>query len=375
MQLDAVTLRRLWPQAPAALVDDVAARSAAVFAKHGLTSALRVAHFMAQISHESGGGTITQESLDYTHAERIAAVWPTRFTAESAQACVRNPKALADKVYDGRMGNGPAPSDDGFNYRGRGLLQITGRDSYRQIGGLCGLPLEDKPELAYSPLYTLEVAATEFVELGCLPFCDADNLNAVTRRVNGGYTGLAERKAWLARWKAVMSSFSTSNEDEKTDTPIPVPEPEPAESKHSDQINGNVKPETPPPAQAAPAPVSPAPPATQAALPPPPIPSLPRGSDEVLPPGVDTPGKTMAASKTGGAAVTVGAGGIIATVQAAHEAAGPLKDAKQDLQDLGILDMLIAGSHFPMFWVGLAIAGLAGFIWWDRKKRLEADHV
>lgn len=325
MQVDAGTLRRLWPQAPAGLVDAVAARSAAVFAKHGITTPLRAAHFMAQISHESGGGTITEESLTYTHAERIAEVWPTRFTAASAAPYVRNPKALADKVYDGRMDNAPAPSDDGFNYRGRGLLQITGRESYREIGTLCGLPLEDKPELAYAPTTTLEVAAAEFDKLGCLPFCDADNINAVTRRVNGGYTGLASRQHWYELWLPVI---------------------------------GHEAPETVPVPEARPAP-----------------PSLPRGSDEVLPPGVETPGKTMTTSKTGGAAVTVGAGGIVATVQAAHEAAGPLKDAKQDLQDLGILDFLAAYAHSPAFLVGLVIVAAAAFIWFDRRKRLQADHV
>jgi putative chitinase len=341
MQVDASTLRRLWPHAPQPLVDAVAARSAAVFEKHAITTPLRAAHFMAQISHESGGGTITEESLTYTHAERIAAVWPTRFTAASAQPYVRNPSKLACAVYDGRMGNGAAPSTDGYDYRGRGLLQITGRDSYREIGALCGLPLEDKPELAYAPTTTLEVAAAEFQKLGCLPFCDQDNVKAVTRRVNGGYTGLADRQDWLARWKEIPFGGMLEHAVGADRAP------EPAETA----------------------------PAVAENAPPPPPPSLPRGSDEVLPPGVETPGKTMTTSKTGGAAVTVGAGGVIATVQAAHEAAGPLKDAKQDLQDLGIFDWLIAYAHSPAFLAGLVIVAAAAFIWFDRRKRLQADHV
>jgi putative chitinase len=338
MQIDAATLRRLWPHAPQTLVDAVAARSAAVFAKHGLTSELRVAHFLAQISHESGGGTITEESLTYTHAERIAAVWPTRFTAESAQAYVRNPTKLACAVYDGRMGNGPSPSTDGYNYRGRGLLQITGRDSYREIGSLCGLPLEAKPELAYAPTTTLEVAAAEFEKLGCLPFCDADNLNAVTRRVNGGYTGLAERKAWLAKWKVV--DFASANSSESPESPPQLkPAPEAAPGLR-------------------PTVADPQAPATQAAPPPPPAPSLPRGSDEVLPPGVDAPGKTMASSKTGWAAVI----GIATT------AASTLGQAVEQLKPL------LADPH-TIALVFIIAAGAGAFVWFDRHKRLQADHV
>lgn len=250
--LDALTLRRLWPRAPQPIIDAVSAHAPAVFAKYGLGSRLRVVHFMAQISHESGGGTITAENLNYASAERIAAVWPRRFTPASAAPYAHNPQKLADAVYNGRMGNAPG-SEDGFNYRGRGLLQITGRDSYREIGALIGLPLEARPDLAFAPSVALEIAAAEFCKLGCLPFCDADNVEAVTRRVNGGYTGLASRKAWLAQWRAAIP-----------------------EDKQSAQFNEDVNAETPP-----------APPV-----------EIPRGSDEVLPAGVDHPGKTLAQDRS-----------------------------------------------------------------------------
>jgi putative chitinase len=182
--IETATLRRLWPNAPAALIENVAGQADEVFEKHGINTPLRAAHFMAQISHESDGGRITEESLNYTTAARIAAVWPSRFTVASAAGYVRNARKLANQVYNGRMGNAPG-SDDGYNYRGRGLLQITGRESYRRIGAGAGLPLEQNPELAYAPQHALEVAAAEFVSLGCLPFCDRDDLRGVTRRVNG----------------------------------------------------------------------------------------------------------------------------------------------------------------------------------------------
>lgn len=332
--LDAATLRRLWPRAPQALVDAMAAHAPAAFAKYGLTTRLRVLHLLAQISHESGGGTITAENLNYSTAARIAAVWPRRFTPASAAPYVHNPKGLADKVYNGRMGNRPG-TDDGYNYRGRGLLQITGRDSYQQIGALVGLQLEAQPDLAGSPTYALDIAAAEFKKLGCLTFCDRDNVEAVTRRVNGGYTGLASRKAWLARWKAALPAEAPIVEAAAME-PASLPAPEEDE---------------------------------------PPQVEIPRGSDEVLPPGVDHPDKTMGRSKTGGAAIGIMTGGAAATAQSVNDAIGPILQAKDSLNNLGLLDAVHAASGSPLFWVGLAVLALAGFVWWDRRNRLQADHV
>jgi putative chitinase len=203
MQIDRALLARLWPRAPAPLVEAVAARSAQVLARYKINSALRVAHFLAQVSHESDGGTVTAENLNYRTAQRIAAVWPRRFTPQTAQAYVGQPEKLADKVYNGRMGNQPG-TDDGWRFRGRGLLQLTGRASYAAIGEATGLDLEDDPDLAIAPENALEVAACEFARLGCLPAADADDLRGVTRRVNGGYIGFESRKAWLARWKQAL---------------------------------------------------------------------------------------------------------------------------------------------------------------------------
>jgi putative chitinase len=199
----ASNLRRLWPRAPAPLIGKMIETSDAIFARYGITTPLRLAHFMAQISHESSGGTITAENMNYTTAARIAAVWPSRFTAASAAAYVRNPKKLASKVYNGRMGN-KAGTDDGYTYRGRGLLQITGRESYADMAKRTGLDLVGNPDLAFDPRHALEIAAAEFKKLNCLSACDADDVRLVTRRVNGGTIGLAERKAWLAKWKAAL---------------------------------------------------------------------------------------------------------------------------------------------------------------------------
>jgi putative chitinase len=198
-------LDKLWPNAPTTLLDAIIEYGPALREKYEINTPLRLAHFMAQISHESGGGTITIENMNYTTARRICQVWPSRFPSEgSAQPYVKNPRGLANKVYNGRMGN-RSGTDDGYNYRGRGLLQLTGRESYQRIGKALGLDLAGDPNLVNQPPQnSLEIAAREFKELKCLPSADADDVRAVTKKVNGGYNGLEDRKQWLAKWKKVL---------------------------------------------------------------------------------------------------------------------------------------------------------------------------
>lgn len=191
-------IKELWTRCPRDLMEGIQKNAEIDLPEFQITTPLRQAHFLAQISHESDGGTITHESLYYTHASRIAAVWPSRFTVASAQDYVRNEHKLANKVYNGRMGNRPG-TDDGFNFRGRGLLQITGRDSYMRAGKALGYDLENDPDLAIDPGNALRIASWEFKTLGCLPFCDDDNIVGVTKRVNGGTNGMQSRRDWFRR--------------------------------------------------------------------------------------------------------------------------------------------------------------------------------
>jgi putative chitinase len=163
---------------------------------------LRVAHFMAQILHESGAFTILEENLNYS-AKRMTQVWPSRFkTIADATPFAKNPEKLANKVYGGRMGN--VDPGDGWKYRGRGLLQLTGRESYKKHGARVGADLETNPDLAASDL-ALKIAAAEFKASGCNAFADADNVDKVTKAINGGLIGLAERKAWLVKTKKIWA--------------------------------------------------------------------------------------------------------------------------------------------------------------------------
>jgi putative chitinase len=157
---------------------------------------LRLAHFLAQVCHETGGLRHLVENLQKT--------WPSRFpTREAAAPYVANPRALANLVYGGRMGN-RAGSDDGWRYIGRGLLQITGRDLYTRVGATLALPLDTQPALAITPDHALAIALEVWRMKGCDAAAEADDVVAVTKRINGGRIGLADRRQWLTRTKALL---------------------------------------------------------------------------------------------------------------------------------------------------------------------------
>lgn len=166
------------------------------------TTGLRLCHFMAQILHESGGFTVFEENLNYS-AVRMMEVWKKRFpTLASAEPYAHKPRELANRVYNGRMGNAVG-SDDGWNFRGRGLMQITGRYSYKHYGDKLGVNLIGDPTLAYSAAWCLKIAAEEWVESKCTPAADNDDIVTVTRLINGGQTGIKERRDWLVKTKKV----------------------------------------------------------------------------------------------------------------------------------------------------------------------------
>ncbi|MBV9741291.1 MAG: glycoside hydrolase family 19 protein [Hyphomicrobiales bacterium] len=197
-------LDRRWPRATHSLVDAIVASAPAVFAKFEITTPLRLVHFLAHASVECAAGTALEENLNYS-AERLHAVWPARFPSiGSAQPYAHNPRLLADKVYDGRMGN-RAGTDDGWNYRGRGLIDVTGAAMYERIGEATGLDLKANPGLASAPDSALEVAAALWMLSKANQFADRDAIRAETKVINGGLTGLADREAWLRAWKRELA--------------------------------------------------------------------------------------------------------------------------------------------------------------------------
>ena len=210
VQLSIAALQQLAPNARSSY-REAAATAQPVLDRHGVTkNKLRLAHFLAQVLHESGGLTLQVENMNYS-AARLPKVWPARFLPRGPldpNAFANNPEKLANQVYGGRMGN--TSPGDGFRYRGRGLMQLTGRESYREATGIvrgfdpAAPDFEAEPDLVFSAAWALPIAAAEWESKGCNPLADADQLEAVTRRINGGTIGLAERREWLLRVRALL---------------------------------------------------------------------------------------------------------------------------------------------------------------------------
>ncbi|MFU6657288.1 glycoside hydrolase family 19 protein [Pseudomonas aeruginosa] len=178
--------------------------------RFGITSPVRVAAFLAQIGHESAQLTRLVENLNYS-AQGLAATWPSRYRSADGKPnalalnLARHPQAIANNTYASRNGNGDEASGDGWRYCGRGLLQITGRSNYRAAGDGLGQPLEQEPELLEQPEFAALSAAWWWAAHGLNDLADRGEFAAITRRINGGTNGQAERLALWERAKRVLS--------------------------------------------------------------------------------------------------------------------------------------------------------------------------
>jgi len=182
-------LRGHIPDAVIAMIPDTAA-------KFQINTPLRLAHFLAQCGHESGGFRATQENLNYS-AKGLNGIFKKYFPTEaSAAAYARNPQKIANKVYGGRMGNGLEASGDGYKFRGRGYIQLTGKDNYTAFGKAIGEDICANPDKVAST-YALLSAAWFFSKNGLHKMADGGAtdqvVTSITKRVNGGTIGLADR--------------------------------------------------------------------------------------------------------------------------------------------------------------------------------------
>ena len=175
-------------------------------ARMGIDSPQRFAALVSQCAHESAGFSRLEEGLFYTSADRIVRVFGTRAGSPEEVAClVRNSRALANRVYAFRNGNLDEASGDGWAYRGRGLLQLTGRGNYMAAELALGEPYCERPDMLLEPEHAALTAAWYFSSHGCLAMADRGDVAAITRAINGpAMLGLDERRK---RYLAALEAF------------------------------------------------------------------------------------------------------------------------------------------------------------------------
>lgn len=176
--------------------------------KFAINTPRRQAQFIAQIAHESGGFKQLTENLNYS-AQGLASTWPGRFSTgtgpnELAREIARNPEKIANAAYGLRMGNNA--QGDGWRYRGRGLIQLTGKANYQAAASAIGAPLVEQPDLVAEPAMAAMTAAWFWSKNGLNALADSGDTRAVTKRINGGTTGLDDRLARYVRAEKVLVS-------------------------------------------------------------------------------------------------------------------------------------------------------------------------
>jgi putative chitinase len=187
-------LAHFFDHTPARTIDDFLEPINKTLEHFEINTPQRIAMFLAQVGHESGGLQHVVENLNY-RADRLPVVFPRYFKDVDPNAYGRNPEKIANRVYANRMGNGPESSGDGYRYRGRGLIQLTGHDNYARFAHDMGMSVEE----AVDYLTTHEGAAMSagwfWSKNGLNAIADRGDIVAATKRINGGTIGLADRQA------------------------------------------------------------------------------------------------------------------------------------------------------------------------------------
>lgn len=183
--------RQVAPHANSDILEGVLATVDDVFSKRRINTVARQSDFLAHVVVESQGLTRTEENLNYS-AAGLLKTFPTHFNAAQAQECAHHPRQIALRAYGGRMGN-RVGTEDGWTYRGSGLLQCTGAANMKGGARVFGITVSEYADRLRDPEHALECAAELYVRLGALPYADQGNIEGSTKVVNGGKNGLSER--------------------------------------------------------------------------------------------------------------------------------------------------------------------------------------
>jgi|TARA_R110002153_G_scaffold43969_6_gene124064 putative chitinase len=188
-----------------------------MFPKYEITTPNRVAGFIAQTAHESASYKTITENLNYS-AKALDAIFGKYFkrAGVDAQKYHRQPEKIANRIYAGRMDNGDTASGDGWTFRGGGILQLTGRYNYTEFGKTVGMSAEEATDYVRTPKGAIESACWFWKTNNINKYCDADDIVRMTKRINGGTIGLADRKKHYAHALEVLGGhvdFDDDNDD------------------------------------------------------------------------------------------------------------------------------------------------------------------
>lgn len=190
-----------------AIPSDILTQIPDTASKFNITNVLRLAHFLAQCAHESGNWKAVSENLNYS-TDQLLKMWPSSFNTTNANEYCHQPEKIANRAYASRMGNGPEASGDGWKYRGRGYIELTGKSNYSKFYKLVDDDILSNPDLV-SEKYPLMSAAFFFNDNSLWSICDKgasdDVVTLITKKVNGGTHGLEDRLNKFKKYYSLLS--------------------------------------------------------------------------------------------------------------------------------------------------------------------------
>lgn len=198
-------IKDIFPNAKDEIVEALVLSQDMLAEKYGIDTPLRMAHFLGQTALESGGFRLIEENLNYS-SDRLKVVFPKYFRNIDARSYHRQPEKIANLVYGNRMGNGDEYSGDGYRFRGRGLIQLTGRNNYTAFAEDNGITVEEAAEFLTTPAGAIESAGWFWYKNDLNDLADNDDIRAVTKRINGGHHGLPERTKYTNYFKEVLGA-------------------------------------------------------------------------------------------------------------------------------------------------------------------------
>ena len=173
--------------------------------KYDINTTSRIAGLFSQIAHESGNYKYKAENLNYS-ARGLRITFKKYFPTEDlAKEYARNPEKIANRVYANRMGNGNEASGDGYKYRGRGYIQLTGKNNYSLFSTFLNKSIDDTIKYLETNEGAFESALYYWKKMNCNKYCDEDNVRKLTKAINGGYNGLEDRQSKYTKYKGILS--------------------------------------------------------------------------------------------------------------------------------------------------------------------------